>query len=461
MRYLSIFLFPLVLFAQSHLVSPIPLPRTYVQNLDIYDCDERCLADFVENGYIFSFLAHAPEQIDDSELDEVRLTHVSLFNLGSYRQEQLRIALLLPHSVIGRYANSTTNAVFAYMLTKSTDYEIRTYQIEDESSGTLRRALRQIEEDGFYYVIAPLTKSGAETVASSDPDLTIYFPTINRHDIVSDEAGTGSFFGSFGMGRSKASKRLYFGGIDYQAQLDTLLDEAVSPLVIFYDTSRLGKELHDYAKERFLAPPEDEMEAEEGTAAEEPSMFLTPPPEPETEEEEIPKVTYSYAIAKQTTNLEHQLKENEKIINGSFLLNTPIIKSGMIMSQITLYEANATNILSTQINYDPLLFSMTQFNDRKSMVIANSIGESNKLLVEANRLLNNDIVYDWINYTTSVGIDLFFHMITNEEREYDLPVVENQLQYPIRLVTPSYYRFVKYTPPPEPEPMATDIVEIP
>ena len=278
MRYLLILLFPLILSAQSHLVSPIPLPRTYVMNMDIYECDASCLDDFVKNGYIFSFLAHAPEAVDDSELEEVRLTHVALFNIGSFRQEKLRIALLLPHRIIGRYANSTTNAVFAYMLTKNRDYEIRTYEVEDESSGTLHRALDAIEEDGFYYVIAPLTKSGAETIVSSDPELTIYFPTINRHDIISDAPASGSFFGSFSLRPSKASKRFYFGGIDYRAQLDILLDEAVSPLVIFYDTSRLGKELHDYARERFLTPPETEPEIE--TAAKSPPSSRAPPKQP-------------------------------------------------------------------------------------------------------------------------------------------------------------------------------------
>ena len=79
------------------------------------------------------------------------------------------------------------------------------------------------------------------------------------------------------------------------------------------------------------------------------------------------------------------------------------------MSQLTLYDANATNILSTQINYDPLLFSMTQYKDRKTMIIANSITSQNNVFIETNSLLGNDIVYDWINYTTTIGVDYFMH----------------------------------------------------
>lgn len=423
-------LLPVLLTAQSYLISSIPLPKTYVQNLDATPCDEECLAEFAAQERLFSFLAHAPNRIEDPELNDIRLIHLSLFNIGAARQDnRLKIALLLPYRVIGRYANSTTNAVFAYMLTKHKDYEIKTYQIDDEAPETLEKALNTIISDGFYYVIAPVTKSGAEAIAAYSPDVNIYFPTINRNDLDS------------------VSSSLFFGGIDYRAQLDLLLHESISPLVIFYDDSRLGRELHDYTKERFLAadplnhyPPSENFD-------EEPSMFA-PTPRPDTAMPEAPeeKLSYSYAIEKRTSNLEHQIKDNEKIQNGSFVLNTPIIKSGMVMSQLTLYDANVTNILSTQINYDPLLFSMTQYQDRQNMVIANSIGASNKVLIEANDLLSNDIVYDWINYTTTVGCDLFFNMITHAEREYDLPIIDNQVIYPIELVAPSYYRFVKYAP---------------
>ena len=416
MRYLFTLLIPFVLFAQSYLISSIPLPKTYVMDLDPYDCDETCLAQLAAQERIFSFLAHAPDRLEDPELNEFRLIHVALFTLGAVRQDnRLKIALLLPYRVIGRYANSTTNAVFAYMLTRNRDYAIKTYQIDDEAPETIQTALKQIQDDGFYYVIAPVTKAGAEAIAAYNPDLNVYFPTINKQDL------------------DTTSASLYFGGIDYRAQIDALMGEAVSPLVIFYDSSRLGQELHDYAKTRFLTPGETNETVL--------SLFASPPT-PMLED----KKTYSYAIDTRTSNLEQQLKENKKIQNASFVLNTPIVKSGMIMSQLTLYDANATNILSTQINYDPLLFSITQYQDRKAMVIANSIGSSNNVLVESNRLLSNDIVYDWINYATTVGTDLFYHMITRSEREYDLPLDGNQVKYPVSLVSPSYHRFIDYTP---------------
>jgi SRSO17 transposase len=118
----------------------------------------------------------------------------------------------------------------------------------------------------------------------------------------------------------------------------------------------------------------------------------------------------------------------------------------MIMSQLTLYDTNVTNILSTQINYDPLLLSMTQYVDREKMIIANSITQENNTIIESNALLGNDIRYDWINYTTTVGIDYFYNKITGGDREYNIEISDNQMIYDVELLRPGLSKFSKYIP---------------
>ena len=154
--------------------------------------------------------------------------------------------------------------------------------------------------------------------------------------------------------------------------------------------------------------------------------------------------TIKYSIPRGTTNLQHYLKDNEDINGSSCFINTPIVKTSMIMSQLTLYDTNVTNILSTQINYDPLILSMTQYVDREKMLIANSITQHNSVLIQTNALLSNDIEYDWINYTTTIGMDYFFHLLTNADREYQIELIDNQMVYPIELLQPSVSRFIKY-----------------
>ena len=396
----TLLLFPIVLLAQSFLISNIPTPKSYIQNLDPYPCDEECMQEYIDQDMIFSFLAHAQSKLENEEHNEFRNMYISILNLGSsIINQKIRIALLLPYKRIGKYAASTTNASFAYLITKNQSFELKSYKIENESTEDIQEALLKIQKDGFYHVIAPFTRAGAQILSDINPEITVFFPTINKQDVQTN------------------SLNLYFGGIDYRAQSDLLLKEAVSPLIIFHDSSELGKRLAQYEADKFK------------------EEIATPR-----------KKTISYSISKGTTNLQRYLKDNKELQDSTCFINTPIVKSSMILSQLTLYDANTTNILSTQINYDPLILSMTQYVDRKNMLIANSITEHNNVLIQTNALLSNDIEYDWINYTTTVGIDYFFHRVTNADREYDIEIRDNQMLYPIELLKPSLSRFVTYTP---------------
>lgn len=431
MKKLIILLLPIAIFAQSFLISSIPIPKTYIQNLDPYECDETCMQEYLDNEMIFSFLAHADKKLQNDEHDEIRAMNISILNLGAtVLSSKVKIAMLLPYKKIGKYASSTTNATFAYLITRSHPFELKSYKIESEEEEEIQRALELIEQDGFNHVIAPLTLKGAQSIINLGSPVNIYFPTINKKDISSD------------------SMYLTFGAIDYEAQSNLLIKEAISPLVIFSDKSQTGKKLAQYEEEAFKYTTV-EVEIIDDNATQESGLFdlFQDKPEKQVEYKKVlneDNKVVKYSISRRTTNLEYHLKDNEKIKNGSFFINTPIVKSGMIMSQLTLYDANATNVLSTQINYDPLLLSMTQYNDRKDMIVANSITENNNVLIETNSLLGNDIVYDWINYTTTVGVDYFFNQITNEDREYEMIVEDAQMLYDIELLQPSLSRFVKY-----------------
>ncbi len=396
--FLPIVLLPVLLFAQSFLISNIPVPKTYIQNLDPYLCDEECLQTFIDNDMIFSFLAHTPTKLENETQNQFRIMNISILNIGSLiNNEKVRIAMLLPTKKIGKYASSTTNAALAYLITKNQSFELKSYKIKTESIEDITIALDNIMKDGFSHIIAPLTSKGADTMIEIDPQINIFFPTIHKSDT------------------NAISSKLFFGGIDYKAQSDLLLNKAVSPLVIFYDDSSIGEKLTFYEENKF--------------------KYI----------DQFNK-SIKYSISRQRTNLQDEMKNNEDINASTCFINTPIIKTSMIMSQLTLYDANVTNILSTQINYDPLILSMTQYADREKMLIANSITQDNNILIQTNALLSNDIKYDWINYTTTVAIDYFFSLLTNDDREYNIQLIDNQMLYPIEILQPSLSRFILNTP---------------
>jgi len=398
-KLIVLLMLPAFVFAKSFLISNIPLPKTYIQDLNPYECDEVCMQEYVDNEMIFSFLAHANTKLENVKLDEIRVMNVSILNLGSQfiSGDAVRVAMLLPYKKIGKYASSTTNAVFSYLITKGHAFDLKSYKIENEDEDEIRRVLNLIKEDGFSYVIAPVTQTGAQNIVNINSDVNIYIPTINKKSIEVE------------------SPYLTFGAIDYKAQVDLLVKEAKSPLVIFSDKSLTGKKLAQYEEDSF-------KEANLSS-----------------------KRVFKYFIDRKTTDLAKYLKKNHRITGGSFFINTPIVKSGMIMSQLTLYDLDAKVVLSTQVNYHPLLLSLTQYNDRKKMLVANSITEKNGVLTETNAILGNDIVYDWINYSTTIGIDYFYNQLTNEDREFNISVENQQMQYNIELLKPSYSRFVKYT----------------
>ena len=395
---------PLLLLAQPSMVSELPLPKSHIFNLDPYPCDESCLKEYLDNEMIFSFLANMQEQqIQEESLQEARNVYISLLNIGSnIISSQVKIALLLPYKKIGKYATTTTNAVFAYLLTRNIPFSIKSFNIESESSQDIQDALEAIHKEGFSYIIAPMTLQGVNTILSLNTNqFTIFFPTINKKDVQTD------------------APNLYFGAIDYQAQSEMLLHESTSPLIVFYDKSYMGKKLSTMQIETYLDPNFQIKTSRR-------------------------KKVIKYPVASRTTSLKYQLKDNKRLAGGTAIVDTPLVKSGMIMSQLTLYDTNVAKVLSTQINYNPLLLTITQYIDRKNMLIANSITENKYSFIETNMLLRNDIRYNWINYATTIGADLIVSLSTQTQRKYSMPLQNQQIIYPIELQKPLVSRFKVY-----------------
>jgi len=90
---------------------------------------------------------------------------------------------------------------------------------------------------------------------------------------------------------------------------------------------------------------------------------------------------------------------------------------------------------------DPALLTLTQYNDRKNMIIANSIIEHSPTIYHYTSLYNIDISFDWVNYSTTIGADYVLSTVMNTPREYTLPVTGSQVQYPIQLVRPKEFGF--------------------
>jgi len=247
----------------------------------------------------------------------------------------LKIALLVPKKVIKGYAKKVSNSILSYLIFKGHDFTFEVFDSKDESDNNLINTITKIKSKGYNFVIAVLTEDGTRTLAAIERDLFIYVPTINKKAYISH---SGNF---------------YFGGIDYEKQIDKLMPHTNGKLAIFMDKSRLAQKLTQYIQNKSY------------------SGYI-----------------YTKLITNaKKTNPKYILKGNSRLQNASIFFNMPLVSTALLASSFSSYNIKPYALLSTQVNYSPLLFSMIQRKDRQNFYIANSIGYVNSKLNDINQTL--------------------------------------------------------------------------
>ncbi len=306
-----------------------------------------------------------------------------LVDLSGIRSDKSRIALLVPRKVIGGYANSVANAILAYLIHQEGHFIFEVFDSRTQNPDDLKLALGKIHQKGYRLIIAPLTPKGANTLASLEHDALVYVPTVNSVDIQSP------------------ADNFLFGGIDYQMQIDALLQYANDKIVIFGDKSALAKRLSDYIRQKRLE-----------------------------------EIVYAKQLKNPKASLEYLLKKNRRLKDASIFLNMPVVSSSLLAAQLTRYKVPYYNLLSTQVNYSPLLFTLTQYPDRKKLYIANAISEAPFVLQDINQVIGSDIRFNWIDYAASSGIDYIYttYIADGKARIFPEEMISQQLYYDTRIM---------------------------
>ncbi len=325
------------------------------------------------------------------EDEEMQSSEKVIAQTMQVEMDKPKIALLVPRKVIGGYANSVANVILSYLIYGKQNFVFEVFDSQTQSKEALTLALEKIRHKGYKIVIAPLTPSGANLLASLEKQMLVYVPTVNIDDVYVE------------------NPNFLYGGIDYKAQVDALLQYADKKIVVFDDGSALSKKISDYVHESRL---ED--------------------------------IVYSKVIKNVKANLSYLFKRNNKLTNASIFLNMPVVKSALVASQLSRYKVPYKKILSTQVNYSPLLFTLTQVSDRERFYIANAIGKAPFALEDINDLIGSDIRYNWIDYATSVGLDyLFTDMLSfQQNRIFHEELFGQQIYYNTEIVRTSEGSFV-------------------
>lgn len=309
-------------------------------------------------------------------------------------KKTVKIAVVSSPDVIGKYAQSVFNVSLATLLSlRQEGFELKRYDMRDESHESLAQTFDKLRQDGIDAVVAPLTKEGTKNTLNIDVPFPLFIPTVHKREFPS------------------APDNFIFGGIDYNAQIEALLPYMGDFIAIFYDTSTVGSQLKSSTEEVFLAHKSEK------------------------------KKVSAYAVDNKGDNIPNHLAKPSAFNKASIVLHIPVVKSAILASQLTFRGINERNILSTQMNRDPNLLLLTQYADRKNLIVANSLIEFPSRIYESNVLMNNDISFDWIQYSTSVGIDCLIALLDGTSREYTMRIIHSQVIYPVELLRAKEYGF--------------------
>jgi len=395
-KFLFIFIIPTLFFAKSDKLSQIPPVSEIYINLESKDCDDGCLLELFKDGLYHSFLAN----FINSNNSEV-LTAYSIIsgkniptqtNTDKNINVEFKIAVIIPERSIKSYTNIVSNAAIAYGIRQNDKILIKFYNIGTETQQNIQNSIKAIKDDNISYIIAPFTSIGAEILNRSlDDSQKVYIPTLNIKNIINP------------------NPNIIFGGIDYKLQVAKLLELSNGKNAIISDGSQTTSAINDSINEL------------------------------------SGNVEYEDKIIGAQSDLKSYI--NTRLNNTTLFLNLPIIKTSLLMSQFRIYDIKPATILSTQINYLPNLFKLTQSEDRQNFYIANSIVDSDEALKSINAILGEDLSYNWVAYSTELGMDFFYNQSKpNKNRIFGENIENGEVKYTTKIMKAGKFGFNEILP---------------
>ena len=268
---------------------------------------------------------------------------------------KMKVAFLYPSNLVSKYAKSSINTVSGYLSHQDSDYELVVIDTENESASRIDSAFQEVKKSNIKNVIALFTPNAVGTLNNVvSNDLKVYLPLIEKKEV------------------SSSNSSLIFGSISYEEQVKKLVNYSSGNNVMFYQDTYLGL-----------------------------------------------KLKKSYESVVSDTRLKKEISKHENnfkgivtgsgLANSTLFLNTDIVKTSLILSQLRSYDVYPKAILSTQLSYDPLLMTLTQDKDRDKLIVANSIDVVDKELRDEIATSGGNIVYEWVDYSTLVGINYLYY----------------------------------------------------
>jgi len=320
------------------------------------------------------------EALDESAIEEDETAILE-------NKEVFKVAFIYPSKVVGKYAKTAMNTMLGYFEYKKINYDIKVFDSLNEDPINVNNAFSEIRDSGFTKVIALFSPKAVDTVHLADTyDLDVYLPLTNKNDVFS------------------INDNFIYGGISYDEQISRLLAYSNVKNSMFYQDSFLGKKL----KFKY--------------------------------ENMVDDIKIVKEVKKKRNNFKN-LVDDERLNENTIFLNTGIVKTSILLSQLRAYEIEPRVVLSTQLNYNSKLIALTQEKDRLNFIVANSIDHVDSALLDTLTSYGSDVVYNWVDYSTLVGINYLYD--SNETLLISTVVNDNEVVYVPKLFKSTAFGFLE------------------
>ena len=286
---------------------------------------------------------------------------------------KIKVAFIYPSSLVEKYAKTSLSTISGYLSYQKADYDLTIIDSTNESYENINSAFEKAKQNGVTKVIGLFTPSAISSLDKIvTDDVKVYLPLIEKKDSLT------------------SNENLIFGSISYEQQVKKLISYSSTNNAMFYQDTYIGNKL----KRAYDASVYDTRVRKE--------------------------------ISKTETNFKY-IVNDYKLNNSTLFLNTDLVKTSLILSQLRAYDISPSAILSTQVTYDPMLMILTQTQDREKLVVANSIDSVNNELRDEIITFGGNIVYEWVDYSTLVGINYLYY--GNNSNLVQTKIIENQAVY--------------------------------
>lgn len=325
------------------------------------------------------FETDVKEQIMDNSGSSLDMQNIDMTKV------KIKIAFVYP-TLLDKYARTAINTMLGYLTYQESDHNLMILSTSDESLNSIKTAFSKLEDANISKVIALYSPKALDSLNQvANGNFEVYLPLIEKNDSLNND-------------------NLIFGSISYEDQLKKLSYQSNGQNVIFSQNTFISRNIKN------------------------------------AYDNVVGNSSYEREIGNSEKNFNNIVKSS-RLGGSSFFINLDLMKTAMVLSQLSANNINPSNILLTQNNFDTRILTLTQDHDRQKALFANSIDKVDSKLTDIVSNFGGNIEYEWVDYSVLVGTNYLYY--GGNSKVVPTRVVNNKVEYEPKLYKAAAYGFVE------------------